>query len=400
METGTDPFSCRQGRHYATIERWRDVAPDEWADWRWQIRNSLTSLDALRAVLNLTPAEEAAIEAARAAFRFAVTPYLAALMDPDDPSCPIRMQFIPSRAELGEGGVADPLAEEQYRVAPGLIHRYPDRALLLVNNMCAAYCRFCTRKRLTSLSNVVLPSGELEKSLEYLRAHPQVRDVLVSGGDPLTMSDANLERVVAALRDIPSIEIIRIGTRMPMFLPMRVTDGLVQMLAHYHPVWINTHFNHPKELTPEARAACERIVNAGIPLGNQSVLLRGVNSNLRIMRELVHELVRVRVRPYYIYQCDLEQGTEHFHTPVDLGLNLMEGLRGHTSGFAVPTYVIDAPGGGGKIPVAPNYVAELNEQEARLRNYEHREYVYPQPHDRDCLCPYDKKWEGARCASV
>lgn len=397
MEPDAAPDLCRRGRHYRSIPLYHNVTEEEWADWRWQIKHSLTTLADLSRVINLTPAESEGLSAARERFRMAVTPYLATLMDPDDPFCPIRMQFIPTRAELHPDGEEDPLAEEKYRVAPGLIHRYPDRVLLLVNNMCASYCRFCTRKRYTSQDNEVLPREEFEQALTYLREHPGVRDVLVSGGDPLTMSDSNLDYVLGKLREIPSVEIVRIGTRAPMFLPQRVTPALVEMLAKHHPLWINTHFNHPKELTPEAREACRRIVDAGIPLGNQSVLLRGVNSDLYVMRALVQALVRARVRPYYLYQCDVVEGTEHFRTPVGVGLAVMESLRGYTSGFAVPTFVIDAPGGGGKIPVAPTYVTGLGSALVELRNYEGRPYSYPQPREApDCRCPYTQKWSEAR----
>lgn len=390
----TKPNYSRRGRHYSEVALWRDVTPEQWADYRWHLKNSVTTLEQLEQVINLSAEEREGFLATRSEFAMSITPYLAALMDPDDPHCPVRMQFAPTISEIGGLGVTDSLGEDAHRVAPGLVHRYPDRVLFLVNNMCASYCRFCTRKRLTGLDNEVLPKAEIEQTLAYLREHTEVRDVLISGGDPLTMSDRNLEYVVSRLREIPSIEIIRIGTKMPMFLPMRVTDDLVKMLAKYHPVWINTHFNHPKELTPEARAACARIANAGIPLGNQSVLLRGVNSSARIMKELMHELVKNRVRPYYIYQCDLEDGLEHFRTPVEKGIEIMEELRGWTTGFAVPTYVIDAPGGGGKIPIAPNYLLALGESRVSIRNFEGQTFSYPQPSERDCSVEYEAKWYG------
>jgi lysine 2,3-aminomutase len=393
MEPGAEPSLCRRGRHYNTIPLYQNVTEEEWASWTWQLKHSITTLAELSQVLRLTNAERDGLLAAREHFRMAITPYLASLMDPHDAACPIRMQFVPTQQETRSTGEEDPLAEEQYRVAPGLIHRYPDRVLLLVNNMCASYCRFCTRKRLTAQANEVLPHAEFDQALTYLRAHPEVRDVLISGGDPLTMSDANLDYVLERVRSVPSVEIVRLGTRMPMFLPQRITDDLVKVLAKHHPLWINTHFNHPKELTPEARAACQKIVSAGIPLGNQSVLLRGVNSDPVVMKELVHELVRARVRPYYLYQCDLVAGTEHFRTPVGVGLAVMEQLRGHTSGFAVPTFVIDAPGGGGKIPVAPTYVTNVGSRLVELRNYEGHPYTYEQPEEgTDCRCSYTDQW--------
>lgn len=389
-----DRHKAKRGRHYTEIPLWKDVSAEQWADYRWHLKNSVTTLDQLEQVIHLTPEEREGFLATRSQFAMSITPYLCALMDPQDPTCPIRMQFAPTVAEIGGLGVTDSLGEEAHRVAPGLVHRYPDRVLFLVNNMCASYCRFCTRKRLTGLDNEVLPKAEFEQTLAYLRAHTEVRDVLISGGDPLTMSDRNLEYVVSRLREIPSIEIVRIGTKMPMFLPMRITDDLVKMLSQYHPLWMNTHFNHPKELTPEARAACAKLVNAGIPLGNQSVLLRGVNSSARIMKELMHQLVMNRVRPYYIYQCDLEDGLEHFRTPVEKGIEIMEELRGHTTGFAVPTFVIDAPGGGGKIPVAPNYMLTLGESRVMIRNFEGETFSYPQPRQRDCTVKYEEKWFG------
>ncbi len=399
-EVDADPHLCRQGRPHTSVPLWKDVPAEKWADWKWQLSNCVQSLEQLEQVIHLTPEERQGVISTSGEFQMSITPYLCALMDPYDPSCPVRMQFVPRGAEMsGIGsGVTDSLGEDAHRVAPGLVHRYPDRVLFLVNNMCASYCRFCTRKRLTGLPNEVLPKQQIEQSLAYLRGHPEVRDVLVSGGDPLTMSDKNLEFVVSRLREIPSIEIIRFGTKMPMFLPMRITDDLVKMLAKYHPVWINTHFNHPKELTPESRAACARIVNAGIPLGNQTVLLRGVNSSPRIVKELMHQLVRNRLRPYYLFQCDNEEGLEHFRTPVETGIEIMESLRGWTTGFAVPTFVIDLPGGGGKAPVAPNYVNALTQHKAMMRNFEGRAFQYPQPTQTDCTVRYESKWFEAGAA--
>lgn len=392
-----DPFGTkfnisRIGRHYSTIPLWKNVDPEEWSDWRWQLKHSVQSLDELEQIIHLTHDEREGLIATKSEFAMSITPYLCALMDPDDPTCPVRMQFVPARAEMYGIGVTDSLAEDAHLVAPGLVHRYPDRVLFLVNNMCASYCRFCTRKRFTGLPNEVLPRAEIEQAFAYLRSHPEIRDVLISGGDPLTMSDRNLEYVVSNLRSIPSIEIVRIGTKMPMFLPMRVTTELTTMLSRYHPLWINTHFNHPKELTPESKQACANIVNAGIPLGNQSVLLRGVNSSVRIMKDLMHALLLNRIRPYYVYQCDMESGLEHFRTPVGLGVELMEALRGWTTGFGVPTFVIDTPGGGGKVPVGPNYLLALGENNVTLRNFEGRNLQYPQPKERDCTVAYESKW--------
>ena len=393
-ELDADPHLCRHGRPYTSIPLWKDVPAEKWSDWRWQLQNTVQSLEVLEQVIHLTPEEREGVLATRSEFQMSITPYLCSLMDPVDPHCPVRMQFVPRGAEMsGVGaGMTDSLGEDAHRVAPGLVHRYPDRVLFLVNNMCASYCRFCTRKRLTGLPNEVLPKQQIEESLAYLRKHPEVRDVLISGGDPFTMSDKNLEYVVSRLRESPSIEVIRFGTKMPMFLPMRITDELVKMLAKYHPVWINTHFNHPKELTPESKAAVARIVNAGIPLGNQTVLLRGVNSSPRVVKELMHQLVRNRIRPYYLFQCDNEEGLEHFRTPIETGIEVMESLRGWTSGFAVPTFVVDLPGGGGKAPVAPSYVNALTQSKAMMRNFEGRPFTYPQPTQTDCTVRYEEKW--------
>jgi lysine 2,3-aminomutase len=382
----------RTGRHYSEIPIWRDATPEQWNDWRWQMQHSVRSVEELEQVINLTPAEREGFERTKAEFAMAIPPYYAALMDPDDPWCPVRMQAVPTIMEATGLGVRDSLGEDAHMVTPGLVHRYPDRVLLLVNNMCQLYCRHCTRKRLTGQANVVRPKHELQQAFAYLAAHPEVRDVLISGGDPLMMSDTNLEYVVSSLRAIPSIEVIRIGTRAPVTIPQRVTPKLVEMLRQYHPLWINTHFNHPKELTPEAKAACARIVDAGIPLGNQTVLLRRVNSSVQVMKELMHNLVMARVRPYYIYQCDLESGLEHFRTSVETGIEIMEALRGWTTGFAVPTFVIDAPGGGGKIPVAPNYLLTAGESQVMIRNFEGQTFAYPQPRERDPSCPYETKW--------
>jgi lysine 2,3-aminomutase len=385
----------QQGRQYSEVSLWRHVSPEDWNDWRWQIRNSIRTLDELQEVINLTTDEREGYLSTRRDFAMSIPPYYAVLMDPDDPWCPVRMQAVPRSEEAVGTGYHDSLGEEGHKVAPGLVHRYPDRVLLLVTNMCQLYCRHCTRKRLTGKQNQVLPKADLEEAFAYLRTHPEVRDVLISGGDPLTLSDKNLEYILSRLRAIPSIEIVRIGSRAPVTLPQRITPDLVDMLRRYHPLWMNTHFNHPKEITPEAVQACARIVDAGIPLGNQTVLLRGVNSSPRIMLELVRSLVKARVRPYYVYVCDQEQGLEHFRTTIDTAIEVSESLRGWTSGLAVPQVVVDAPGGGGKIPVAPSYVLSQGESRVLLRNFEGRTLAYPQPVDRDPTCPYDSKWAPA-----
>jgi lysine 2,3-aminomutase len=389
------PGHAAHGRHYTDIPLFRHATPQQWADWRWQVRNSIHSLQQLEQVIVPTVEEREGFQLTRHEFAMSIPPHYATLMDPDDPACPVRMQAVPRASEAVGLGMTDSLGEETHRVAPGLIHRYPDRALLLVTNMCQLYCRHCTRKRLTGKHNRMLSQAEFALAVAYLRAHPEIRDVLISGGDPLMLGDGRLEQLLSTLREIPSIEILRIGTRAPVTLPQRVTPRLVRMLRRYHPLWMNTHFNHPKDLSAEARRACRLIADAGIPLGNQSVLLRGINSSPRVMLELVRRLVRERVRPYYIYQCDLEQGLEHFRTSIDTALEIAEALRGWTSGLAVPTVVVDAPGGGGKIPVAPNYVLSQGETRVLLRNFEGKTVRYPQPEQRDPTCLYDAKWIAA-----
>jgi lysine 2,3-aminomutase len=305
-------------------------------------------------------------------------------MDPEDPFCPVRMQSVPGIAEMHDdpSDTADPLHEDVDSPVPGLTHRYPDRVLLLITNICSMNCRHCTRRRLVGDEDVDMPEDYVSAAIEYIRNTPTVRDVLLSGGDPLILTDEKLRSILRRLREIPHVEIIRIGTRVPVVMPQRITDGLVNMLKQFHPLWVNTHFNHAKEITAEAKAACEKLADAGIPLGNQSVLLRGVNDDPIVMKKLVHKLMTVRVRPYYIYQCDLSLGISHFRTSVAKGIEIIESLRGHTTGLAVPTFVVDAPGGGGKIPVMPNYLISMAEGKAVLRNYEGVITTYSWPRHR------------------
>ncbi|HPZ23012.1 MAG TPA: lysine 2,3-aminomutase [Bacillota bacterium] len=379
---------------YTKIELYKDVTAEEWDDWRWQLTNRITDVDTLKKVINLTPEEEEGIRNCLGTLRMAITPYYASLMDPKDPGCPIRRQAVPTSRELHRAAsdMLDPLAEDTDSPTPGLTHRYPDRVLLLVTDQCSMYCRHCTRRRVAGTHDHALPREQVEKALDYIRKTPQVRDVLISGGDGLLISDHQLEWLIKNLREIPHVEIIRIGTRTPVVMPQRITPELVAMLKKYHPIWLNTHFNHPREITEEAEVALARLADAGIPLGNQSVLLRGVNDCLGVMKALVHALVKNRVRPYYIYQCDLSQGIEHFRTSVSKGIEIIEGLRGHTSGFAVPTFVVDAPGGGGKIPVMPQYLISQSPDRVVLRNYEGVIATYTQPRDYqspDCSnCTY------------
>ena len=367
------------------LEIERHAIPDaQWNDWRWQLANRLNSVDDLAQIINLTPEEIEGLSADNK-FRVDITPYFASLIDPHDPRCPIRRQVIPQGRELEafDGMMEDSLAEDQHSPVPGLVHRYPDRVLMLLTTQCASYCRYCTRSRIVGDSSATFSKTDFEMQLDYLRQTPQVRDVLLSGGDPLVLAPKILEHILASLREIEHIEIIRIGSRVPVFLPQRITDELCDMLSKYHPLWMNIHVNHPKEITPELSVALDKLARAGIPLGNQSVLLAGVNDSVDIQRELVHKLVKNRVRPYYLYQCDLVKGAGHFRTTVAKGIEIMEGLRGHTSGYAVPTYVVDAPGGGGKIPVMPQYLISQAPGKVVLRNYEGYITAYDEPGDYD-----------------
>jgi len=367
---------------------WSHISDEQWNDWHWQMSNRITNHEELLEVMSLPVEEAEQIERCLENFRMAITPYYFSLINPQDPECPIRKQAIPSIHELTKSScdLEDPLHEEADSPVPGLTHRYPDRVLLLVTDQCSMYCRHCTRRRMAGQTDQALPLNRFKRALEYIRANPQIRDVLISGGDPFTLSDDRLEFILFNLRSIPHVEIIRIGTRTPVVLPMRITDHLIEVLKKYHPIWINTHFNHPEELTAEARAALSKLANAGIPLGNQSVLLKGINDCPVIMKKLVHELVKNRVRPYYLYQCDLSRGIEHFRTSVSTGIEIIEMLRGHTSGFAVPTFVVDAPGGGGKIPLQPNYLISQSNDKVVLRNYEGVISVYQEPEDKTSRC--------------
>ncbi len=361
---------------------WADVPQEQWDDWRWQMSNRLNSLEELAQVIDLSDEEIEGLTA-EDKFRVDITPYFASLLEPDDPYGPVRHQVIPKGRELVgfDSMFADSLAEDEHSPVPGLVHRYPDRVLMLVTTQCASYCRYCTRSRIVGDPSANFGRSDHEAQLEYLRNTPQVRDVLLSGGDPLTMPERMLEDLLARLRAIPHIEIVRIGSRVPVFLPQRVTDSLVDMLRQFHPLWLNIHVNHPREITPELSRALARLADAGIPLGNQAVLLRGVNDSPEVQLALVRKLVKNRVRPYYLYQCDLVQGAGHFRTPVSVGIEIIERLRGHTSGFAVPSYVIDGPAGGGKIPVNPSYVISQGAHKVVLRNYEGFITTYSEPEE-------------------
>jgi lysine 2,3-aminomutase len=355
----------------------------KWNDWRWQIRNRIRSFQDLVDVFPSLKANSAIAKVAEK-YPMAITPYYASLIKSADLSDPVFQMSVPQGQEMYAPDFlhADPLEEEEDMPVPGLVHRYRDRALLMGTTMCSMYCRHCTRKRVAGYQESSISINQLNDITSYLRAHPEIKDVIISGGDPLTMSTSLLERILMAVRSVPSVDIIRIGTRVPVVLPQRITNELTQMLAKYHPVWINTHFNHPNEITPEAQAACAKLVNAGIPLGNQSVLLKGINDSPQIIEELCRALVRIRVRPYYLFQCDLVRGVEHFRTPISRGVEIMEYLRGRLSGLAIPAYVVDAPHGGGKIPILPNYVVSMSPTHTVLRNYEGMLVNYPEPVDR------------------
>jgi lysine 2,3-aminomutase len=375
---------------------WREVPLEDWRDWRWQMRNRIRTAEELARIMPISPREQRMIERAMDRFRFSVTPYYASLIDRDDPECPIRLQAVPGEGELqlGDFDIEDPLNEEGDRVAPGMTHRYPDRVLWVVVHECAMLCRHCTRKRKVGKRPAAITDEQLDLGIAYLKEHAEVRDVLLSGGDPFLLPDERIGHILARIRDeAPSVSIVRFGSRLPVTLPQRITDGLVEALRRHHPVYVNTHFNVPREFTPESEAALAKMADAGIPLGNQSVLLRGVNDCWALMRKLMHKLTANRVRPYYIYQCDLAEGLKHFRTTVAKGIEIMEHLRGHISGLAVPTLVVDAPGGGGKIPVHPNYIVSQHEHKVVLRNFEGRIVAYEEPQDYTGMCT-----EGNPCS--
>lgn len=368
-----------------------DVPDEKWNDWHWQVSHRISDVDTLKKYLPLTTEEEEGSRKALEAFRMAITPYYLTLIDPNDPNDPVRKQAVPTGNEAYRSpeDLEDPLEEDGDSPVPGLTHRYPDRVLFLITDQCAMYCRHCTRRRLAGQKDGSRTRQQIDECIEYIRNTPAVRDVLLSGGDALLMSDDRLEYVLSELRKIDHVEIIRLGTRTPVVLPQRITPEFCAMIRKYHPVWLNTHFNHSNEFTPDSMLACTRLADAGVQLGNQSVLLRGVNDCVHVMRKLVNGLVYMRVRPYYIYQCDLSLGLSHFRTPVAKGLEIIEGLRGHTSGFCVPTYVVDAPGGGGKIPVMPDYMISQSPDHIVLRNFEGVITTYKEPGDykNECQCP-------------
>lgn len=379
----------------------KNVPDKDWNDWKWQVKNRIETLEDLKKYMKLSREEEEGIKECLTTLRMAITPYYLSLIDLKNPNDPIRKQAVPTANELyrSPADLLDPLHEDGDSPVPGLTHRYPDRVLLLVTDQCSMYCRHCTRRRFAGQKDCAMPQANVDKAIEYIKEHKEVRDVVVSGGDPLLLDDNKLEGILKKLRAIKHVEVIRIGTRTPVVLPQRITPELCEMLKKYHTIWINTHFNHPNEITKESERACELLSYAGIPLGNQSVLLAGVNDCVHVMSKLVHELVRIRVRPYYIYQCDLSFGLSHFRTPVAKGIEIIEGLRGHTSGLCIPTFVVDAPGGGGKVPVMPNYLISTGYEKTVLRNYEGVITCYDEPHNYvfkcDCEdCRKEKQIDG------
>lgn len=378
-----------------------NVPDEQWNDWKWQVKHRIETLEQLKQYIDLTPEEEEGVKESLKTLRMAITPYYLSLINPEDKNCPVRKQAIPTKAETyrSVADLFDPLSEDEDAPVPGLTHRYPDRVLFLITDMCSMYCRHCTRRRFAGQHDRESPSDRIQQGIDYIARTPAVRDVLLSGGDALMVNDRMLESIIKRLREIPHVEIIRIGTRTPVVCPQRITDDLVNMLKKYHPIWLNTHFNHSNEVTAEAAEACAKLANAGVPLGNQSVLLRGVNDSVDIMKKLVHNLVKIRVRPYYIYQCDLSMGLEHFRTPVSKGIEIIENLRGHTSGYAVPTFVVDAPGGGGKIPVMPTYLISQSPGKVVLRNFEGVITTYTEPTDYVNL-DIDKQYSTEGVASL
>lgn len=352
-------------------EAWSEIPDETWTNWKWQLRKRLNSLEELDALIDLTDSEKAALSQ-NSLFRVDITPYFLSLIDRNNPDCPVRRQVIPRIEEIGafDGMEEDSLAEDQYSPVNGIVHRYPDRVLMLITTQCASYCRYCTRSRLVGDSSKNYGSAAIDAQIDYIRRNPQIRDVLLSGGDPLIMPLRRLEYILSSLRDIPHLEIIRIGSRTPIFNPFVITQELCDLLERYHPLWINIHVNHSNEITPELAEACSKLAKAGIPLGNQAVLLKDVNDTLECQKKLCTDLVKMRVRPYYLYQCDLVKGAGHFITPFNRGIEIIEGLRGHISGYAVPTFVVDAPHGGGKIPIAPNYIISQGVNKVVLRNFE------------------------------
>lgn len=358
---------------------WAGVSEKDWQSWVWQLKNRITRVEQLEEYLELTESERKGCFFANKKLALSITPYFFNLIDLKDPECPIRRQVIPQEGELQTAPeeLLDPLGEEESMVVPGLVHRYPDRVLFLVTDRCAAYCRYCTRSRLVSNAQDYDFHPEFEEGLKYIEAHGEVRDVLLSGGDPLLLSDKKIDYLLGRLRAIEHVEFIRIGSRIPLFLPQRITDKLCGIFKKWGPIWMSIHANHPKECTVALKEACDRLAYAGVPLGNQSVLLKGVNDSVEVMKSLVHRLLMIRVRPYYLYQCDLITGSAHLRADISKGIEIIKGLRGHTTGYSVPQFVVDMPNGGGKVPMNPEYVEEITEDAIIIRNFQGKRHKYP-----------------------
>lgn len=388
-----DPFSVDQARlselkkfNEAGKGPWEEIPDDNWDDWVWQLKNRLTQMGDLQEWMSLlTEDEREGVRLSGNRLAMAITPYFFNLINPEDENCPIRKQVIPrsGEVEVKNWEMGDPCGEDSHSPVPGLVHRYPDRVLFLVTDRCAAYCRYCTRSRLVSNASGYDFHPDFDRQIEYIKNHPEIRDVLLSGGDPLLLSDSKLDRILGELRKIEHIEFVRIGSRIPLFLPQRITPSLCEILRKHHPLFISIHANHPSELTVEVRDALSRLADAGIPLGNQSVLLKGVNDDVTTLKALLHKLLMCRVRPYYLYQCDLIKGSSHLRVSVRKGIELMNQIRGHTTGYAVPQYVIDAPGGGGKIPINPEYILSHSRDRVVIRNFEGKVFEYPELEDTD-----------------
>ena len=358
---------------------WRNVPADDWNSWKWQLKNRITKLEQLEQYMELTAEERAGCLFAKDKLAMAITPYFFNLIDPEDPNCPVRRQVIPRSGEMQTAPeeMLDPVGEENTKPVDGIVHRYPDRVLFLVTDRCAAYCRYCTRSRLVSNAQDYNFHPEFESGLEYIRNHSEIRDVLLSGGDPLLLSDRKIDYLLGELNKIPHVEFVRIGSRIPVFLPQRITPELCEIFKKHGPIWMSIHVNHPNECTLALRDACEQLTYAGVPIGNQSVLLRAVNDNPEVMQSLIHRLLMMRVRPYYLYQCDLITGSAHLRADPRKGIEIIRSLRGHTTGYSIPQFVIDAPGGGGKIPINPDYVKEITNEAIVMRNFNGDEYRYP-----------------------
>lgn len=356
-----------------------------WNDWRWQFRNRVTTVERLAQFIPIESAEQERLKFVTSRYPLSITPHYLSLINPDDPDDPVRKQAVPSCEETALAGLGqeDPLAEQEDSVVPGLVHRYPDRVLMVLTNLCPVLCRHCTRKREWRHGKWVRTEADIERMIDYISSTPEIRDVIISGGDSLTLSTRRLELVLKKLRAIRHVEIIRIGTRFPVVLPQRIDEELCSMLSQYGPIWVNTHFNHPREITPEAAAACDRLLRSGIPLNNQCVLLRGVNDSVQTQTKLCHELLKIKVRPYYLFQTDDVEGTEHLRTSIETGVNIIAGMRGYTSGMAIPTFVIDLPGGGGKVPLQPEYLISASGHEYIFRNYQGRIFRCRNPRSPD-----------------